>query len=104
MELAAVLAELREYDTALIVNTLGYIDPTPPEELYMGGSVRSITPSLGPTVGIAVTCEIDSSTPGARSDMDPFWRQLEQIGSLGVPAVWVVKASGARPDHECIVG
>ena len=55
--------ELREFDTALLANTMGYSDQTPAHEIYMGGSIRSVTPTLGPTAGIAVTCEIDCSSP-----------------------------------------
>lgn len=99
-----LIEELREFDTALLANTIGYIDRTPAHEFYMGGSIRSLTPSLGPTVGVAITCEMDSSTPGGKADAAGFWKQVEQIARMKVPTVWVVKAVGSRPDHECILG
>ncbi len=95
---------LKDFDTALLANTIGYVDPTPPEEYYMGRSIKSITPSLGPTVGIAVTCELDSSTPGNQGNTDIFWHQLEEMSKLDLPFVWVVKTVGSRPDHECVIG
>jgi 4-hydroxy-4-methyl-2-oxoglutarate aldolase len=111
MTLRRVLEELRDFDTALLANTIGYIDETPPHEWYMGGSIRSLTPSLEPTVGVAFTCELDSSTPVGERPADEyaekglgFYDQLEAMTSAGIPAVWVVKAVGSRPDHECVLG
>ena len=104
MSLCTILHGLREFDTALLANTIGYIDPTPAHEYYMGGSIQSVTPSLGPTVGVAVTCEIDSSTPGGKPEFDGFFRQLDQIAAMEEPVVWVVKTVGSRPDHECVLG
>jgi 4-hydroxy-4-methyl-2-oxoglutarate aldolase len=104
MPLLSTLQALRDFDTALVANTIEYIDPTPPEEWYVGGSVQSVTPSLAPTVGVAFTCEMDSSTPGGSARLDPFWKQVEEISQAAIPALWVVKCVGARPDHECVLG
>jgi regulator of RNase E activity RraA len=99
-----LLEHLTEFDTALLANTIGYIDPTPPEEWYMGGSIRSVTPGLGPTVGVAYTCEVDTSSPGGAPATDDYLRQVEEMESDGRPVVWVVKTVGSRPDHECVLG
>ncbi|MEW5978965.1 MAG: RraA family protein [Acidobacteriota bacterium] len=104
MPLRSVLEELAEFDTALLANTISQIDPTSAHCCYMGSSIRSVTPSLGPSVGIAVTCELDSSSPGGQAETDLYWRQLDEISKARSPVIWVVKTVGSRPDHECVLG
>jgi 4-hydroxy-4-methyl-2-oxoglutarate aldolase len=99
-----LLERLAEFDTALVANTVGAIDTTPVHEWYMGGSIQSVTPSLGPTCGVAYTCELDTSTPGGEAAMDDWWRVLEAIEADARPSVLVVHTVGSRPDHECAIG
>ena len=98
------MQRLREFDTALIANTVNAIDGIPPHEWYMGGSIQSVTPSLSPTVGVAYICESDSSTPGGEAALEDYWRLLEAMEQDERPSVLVVKTVGSRPDHECVLG
>jgi len=100
----ALLEELREFDTCLVANTINFIDKTPTHEWYLSGEIQSVTPPLGPTVGVAFTAEIDSSTPGGGGDTELYYDQLERMADTDLPIVWVVKAVGSRPDHECMIG
>ena len=104
MSLKTLIEKLGDFDTALIANTIGYIDKTPVHEWYMGGSIASLTPSVGPTVGVAMTCEVDSSTPAGGHDFELYYELLEAIRNSAAPVVVVAKAVGSRPDHECIIG
>lgn len=111
MSLRYILEQLRDFDTATLANTIGYIDPTPPNEFYMGGTIRSLTPSLEPTVGVAFTCELDTSTPETtveddkyKQKLDGFYQQLDDMSKRPEPSIWVVKTMGSRPDHECVLG
>jgi len=99
-----LLRQLLEFDTTLLANTIGAISPMPVDAWYMGGSIQSVTPGLGPTAGVAYTCELDSSTPGGQADLDDYWRILEQMEADDRPGVLVVKTVGSRPDHECVAG
>jgi regulator of RNase E activity RraA len=104
MNLSVLLQQLADFDTALLANTIGYLDPTPTHEWYMGGSIQSMTPTIGPTVGVAMTCTIDSSTPGSRPDAEPYYELLAAIEQCPEPVLLVIKAAGSRPDHECVLG
>lgn len=100
------LQQLAEYDTALLANLMRFVDTTPTHLWYMSNEIRALLPDVGPTVGVAVTCELDTSTPDDESDgnADDFWTQLSQMEAMDVPTVWVVKCVGSRPQHECIMG
>ncbi|MCC7084036.1 MAG: RraA family protein [Pirellulales bacterium] len=98
------LEQLQEFDTALLANTIAYIGETPAHKLYLSGDIQSVTPSLGPTVGIAFTCELDSSTPGNTIETDFYWEQMEAMANCHLPVVWIVKTRGSRPEHECVIG
>lgn len=104
MSLKSILEELRDFDSALLANTIGYIDPTPAHEFYMSSEVGCVTKGLGPTVGVALTCKVDSSTPGNKADTAGFWQTLEAMEKSDVPTIWVVECVGSRPLHECVIG
>ncbi len=105
MSLTSLIQQLADFDTALIANTIGYIDPTPVHEWYMGGSIASQTPTVGPTVGVAMTVDIDSSSPGNRPEPpDVYYELLKAIERSPDPVVLIIKAIGSRPDHECVLG
>jgi hypothetical protein len=101
MTTASILEQLREFDTSLLANTIGYVDASQTSELYLSGAIQSVTPSLGPTVGIAYTCEVDASTPGNVAQTDLFWDQVESMTDSRLPKVFVIKTVGSRPGHEC---
>jgi len=104
MNLRSILEALADFDAALLANTLDVIDPTPTHEIYMSGDIHSLTPSLGPTVGVAATCKLDTSTPDGKANVDLYWKQLEAMEAMTDPVVWVVEPIGNRPEHECIMG
>ena len=104
MNLIPLLQQLADFDTALLANTIGYIDSTPVSEWYMGGSIQSLTPTVGPSVGVAMTMELDSSSPDNVASAELYYEMLKQIERTPEPVMLVIKAAGSRPDHECILG
>ncbi len=100
-----LLRRLREFDSALLANALDYTDRGSVAESYLSGDIQSVTPAVGPAVGVAYTIEIDSSTPeGEASNRAPYLELLEQIEAADEPAVVIIKPVGSRPDHECVAG
>ena len=98
----ALVDQLREFDTAPLANTTGYIYRFPPREHYVSGSSQSVMPSLVPIVWVAVTREFDSNSPDLLVDVELFNHQVNPIDAMAVPVVWVVKTLGTSPDHECV--
>jgi regulator of RNase E activity RraA len=101
---ARLLEELRDFDTPLLANTVGYLSTTPPHEYYLSGEIQSVTPPLGPTVGVAFTAEIDSSTPGGTGDTTLYWELLDRMRQCPLHSILVAKSVGSRPEHECMIG
>ena len=99
-----MLESLREFDAPLIANTLDYFDGMPAHERYMSGEIQSVTPGLNPVVGVAMTAQFDTSTPGGDADMKLYWDQIAEIDAMDVPVIWVVETVGSRPDFECVLG
>lgn len=104
MPRTALIEQLRLFETPLLANTIDYIHPPAGHYFYLAGSIESVTPSLGPTVGAAVTCLADTSTPSGGGYWDDFYAELERIERTREPVVWVVKTVGSRPEHECVLG
>ncbi len=104
MALREKLEALRDFDSALLANTMDYFDPTPTAQCYLSGEIQSVTPTLGPAVGAAVTMQMDSSTPDGVFDNDSYWQFAEQMEGMEEPSILVIQVVGSRPEHECVAG
>jgi regulator of RNase E activity RraA len=109
MDLGRLIEELRAFPTGVLAKTLRLGDPAPRSPYCLPGEIQALMPSLGPTVGVAFTCRLDSSSPIGQhdptlDDAEAYYMQVEAMARLGLPSVWVLKTAGSRPEHECVLG
>ena len=100
----ALIEQLREFETPLVAEGLGALGCSELHRYYMGGEIRMLTETPQPVVGVAVTLEVDTSTPQLEADTRVLYDALDEIALTKIPAILVLKAVGSRPQHECVLG
>jgi regulator of RNase E activity RraA len=101
---AALLAQLRGFDTPTVSNAIESLNVRAATEGYLGREVRCLTPELGVMVGYAVTVTIDNASPQrspAAKGVGAFYRAL---AAAPKPAVVVMQDVSVRPSHSCHLG
>jgi regulator of RNase E activity RraA len=102
--LLSLIEQLREFEAALITEGMGLMGCTDSENHYLGREIKLLTQFSTPVVGIAVVLEVDTSSPGHKADMDDYWKALQIIEESSVPQIVVMKSTGSRSQHECVLG
>ena len=100
----ALVEQLREFETPLVAESLAALGCTEPERNYMGGDIRLLTEPMQPMVGVAVTMEVDTSSPQIKFDTAALYEVYELMSRTPVPCAMVMKTVGSRPQHECVLG
>ncbi len=97
------LDALGRFDSATVANAVEAFDVRDRAEGYTSMELRCQFPDLPPMVGFAVTCTMDSTTPGPRR---PAKRDelLEAIVASPKPAVIVAKDVGSDRLRSCFFG
>jgi 4-hydroxy-4-methyl-2-oxoglutarate aldolase len=99
---AAQLAELQRIDSPTISNAIEQFDIRGRVEGFAGWELRCAFPELGTTVGYAVTCTADSTTPSRRErGLMQLWEAVERVPK---PAVIVIKDIGPDRSRSCHMG
>jgi 4-hydroxy-4-methyl-2-oxoglutarate aldolase len=99
---AAQLAELQRIDSPTIANAIEQFDVRGRVEGFAGWELRCAFPELGTTVGYAVTCTADSTTPARRDrGLMRLWEAVERAPK---PAVIVIKDIGQDRNRSCHMG
>jgi regulator of RNase E activity RraA len=99
------LRELASFDSPTLANAIEAFKVRDPTEGYVGKDVHCLTPELGLMCGYAVTCTVDTTTPGRTGDRRAGQVRLyEAIAASPKPAVIVMQDTGPRPSHGCHIG
>ena len=100
----SLIEQLLEFETPLIAEGMALLGCTDSERFYFGKEIRLQTQLSVNAAGIALTFEVDTSTPGHKADMEDFWESLQVMEDSSVPVMVVMKCVGSRPEHECVLG
>ena len=100
---AKQIAALRRFDSATIANAIESFEVRHPTAGFSSLELRCMFPDLPPTVGYALTCTVDSTTPrrGGAAGMGKLVRALRAAPK---PAIVVMKSVGQEPLRNCHIG
>ena len=101
--LPRIVEALRDYDSATISNAIEDFQVRDRTVGYTSMEIRCQFPELRPMVGYAVTCTMDSTTPGPRrpNKLPDF---LDAVAASPQPVVVVVKDVGYSNARSCFTG
>lgn len=100
----ALIEQLQEFETPLVAESLAALGCAEPERYYMSSEIRLLTVPMQPMVGVAMTLEIDTSSPQTKPDASGLFEAYKVMARMPVPSVMVIKTVGSRPHHECVLG
>ncbi|MHB0938225.1 MAG: RraA family protein [Armatimonadota bacterium] len=100
----ALIEQLREFETALLTEAMAAMGVPHAEPLHTASDIRRLTSPAEPMVGVALTLEVDTSTPGRAADASGIWESYAWIQQSAVPVVVVMKCTGAEQTRECVAG
>jgi 4-hydroxy-4-methyl-2-oxoglutarate aldolase len=93
---------LRRIDSPTIANAIETFNVRAAVSGYVGYDIRCIFPDLPPSIGYAVTCMVDSTTPGRQGiGFDILYKMLADAPK---PTIVVMQDVGADRLHSCHAG
>lgn len=102
---SAQLEALAKIDSPTIANAIEAFNVRDATEGYASLELRCLFPDYPPFVGYAITCTVDSTTPGDRKSKPNALRQLyEAIDAAPKPVVVVMQDVGPQRLRSCHAG
>ena len=100
---AEQLDALQHIDSPTVSNAIERFQVRPRLEGFAGWELRCAFPEIGTTLGYAVTCTADSTTP-SRVDAQGLLRLWDALERAPKPAVVVIKDIGPERSRSCHMG
>jgi 4-hydroxy-4-methyl-2-oxoglutarate aldolase len=97
------LDALQHIDSPTVSNAVERLQVRPRLEGFAGWELRCAFPEIGTTLGYAVTCTADSTTP-SRVDAQGLLRLWDALERAPKPAVLVIKDIGPERSRSCHMG
>jgi 4-hydroxy-4-methyl-2-oxoglutarate aldolase len=104
MRVEELIAALEQVDSATVANAIEGLDVRDRTEGYADLRLRQLVAQPLPMVGVAVTCRIDSTTPGAVSDRARLTDLLDAVSASSAPCVVVCEEAGPKLERGCHMG
>jgi regulator of RNase E activity RraA len=100
---ASLCADLAEFDTPTVSNAIEGFTIRDRTEGYASAEIVCQYPDLPPMVGYALTCTVDTTTPGARRPT-ALAELIDALERAPKPAVIVCQYVGPNPRSGCLAG
>lgn len=98
-----IIESLAGFDSATISNAIEDFNVRDRTEGYTSMEIRCQFPELKPMVGYAVTCTMDSTTPGPKRS-NTLHQFLDVIADSPKPTIVVIKDVGPENSRSCFAG
>lgn len=95
---------LRGIDTPTICNAIERFKLRDDTTGFVGTDLRCMFPEFGPTLGIALTVEVDTTTPQVKRDAEVWKEWTRAMQAAPKPIFLVFKDISADPKHSAHIG
>jgi regulator of RNase E activity RraA len=99
-----VFKKLASTDSPTLSNAIEATHCRPLTEGFAGPKIRCMFPSMGITLGYAVTAQVDTTSPGAAAVGSGFRQMVELVAASPKPVVLVYQDIGPNPGGAAIFG
>ena len=98
------VADLAAIDTPTVCNAIEKFKVRDDTAGFIGSSIECSFPEFPPSVGYALTVEVDTTTPNIKRDPEVWKEWVRAMEAAPKPIFLVFKDIGTAPDHSAHIG